>query len=78
MWGLPVEFLSVLRRLVLSAFRGLADLRASSFEPGGILWFLQSPLPTGVWFSVLGLLFVSGVLVLTGRATTPAIAAFAS
>ena len=73
---LVVLFASVYAAIRLSAFRGLADLRASSFEPVGILWFLGSPLPDAVWFGVLGLLFVSGLVVLTGRAARPAMVVF--
>ncbi len=73
---LVVLFAAVYAAIRLSAFRGLADLRASSFEPVGILWFLGSPLPDAVWFGVLGLLFVSGLVVLTGRAARPAMVVF--
>lgn len=58
-------------------FLGLADLHAASFEPVGILWFLGSPLPDVVWFSLLGLLFASGLVVLAGRSMGPAMAMFA-
>lgn len=74
---LVVLFATVYVAVRLPEFRGLVDLRASSFEPVGILWFLRSPLPNAVWFGVLGLLFVSGIVVLTGRATSAAMAVFA-
>ena len=70
-------FASLYVAIRLPAFLSLADLRASSFEPVGILWSLRSPLPNSAWFGVLGLLFVSGLVVLTGRATRPAMAVFA-
>ena len=73
---LVVIFASAYVAIRLPAFRGVADLSASSFEPVGILWFLRSPLPRAVWSGVLGLLFVSGLVMITGRATRVAMAVF--
>jgi hypothetical protein len=60
------------------AFVGLTDLLSSSFEPVGILWFLGAPIPTPVWFCALGLVGVSGIVALSGRATRTAMILFAS
>lgn len=74
---LVVLFASAYVAIRLPAFRGLVDRSVSSFEPVGILWFLRSPLPNALWFGVLGLLFGSGLMVLSGRATRAAMAVFA-
>lgn len=60
----------------LPAFARLVDLPAASFEPVGILSFLGSPVPDAVWYAVLGILFVSGALTLTGRAANLAMPLF--
>ena len=74
---LVVFFAGAYMAIRFPAFRSLTQLGALSFEPVGVLWFLRSPFPTGVWFGGLGLLFVSGVVALTGRAPRVAMPVFA-